>query len=158
MTLMCGLFTIIASGVFLKSATMLAVFYFFVYLTAHACAHSALLESIVFTVGQNGRSHILGMILACYSFLFAGFVVPRAQMPTGLTFLYSLSYTQYAWSGIMDMALPQHDLPDQIFGYPHRPILNALMLSVFIASLCRIGFVFVLAWMGYKRQLRVKRN
>jgi hypothetical protein len=141
---MCALYALLTSSVFLGTTSFTGMLLFFAFVTAHACAHSALLECIVFVTGHNVLSHVLGMLVACASFLTSGFVVPHSQMTPFIALVSKLSYTQMAFTGIMNMAFPRTDLLKQLYGLPARSLGTSLCQLLLAAIACRLAFAVVL--------------
>lgn len=120
------------------------VFVFWLYMCSHGAAHASLLEAIVFSVGDDLSSHALGMGVTGFSFLFSGILVPRSQMNAVARFFNNLSYTQYCFSGMMDLAFTAHDQVDELYGYRHHSVVVSVVSSIGIAVVCRTAFALAL--------------
>ena len=156
-TILCGVYVLITYRFAFVHPNMeqaMAVVAIFV---CHTLAHSALLESVVMVVPRQSTVHMVMLWVASVSFAFAGFMVPIQQISPYARWIYYLSYTQYAFQGLMNVTFPTGSSPfaEQLFAFVEYSVPAALLHNAGIAVLCRIVCWLTTIWFSWNRTVKM---
>jgi ABC-type multidrug transport system ATPase subunit len=151
LAVLSAVFTLPVLYVVFPDATSIEFAWAYAFVTCHMLAHAAIVETFAFVTANQAQSHMYAINSLAFSVVFAGFLVPTKQLPAIVAWLSRLSYTQYAFTGLVRVFFHRSaaggrgehlDLLDDIMDVPDdTSVVETLVALALMMLLTRICFV-----------------